>query len=84
MNLGAHPLFMIHSEGTENDKTYAHFLIQIAELLGISCGHLLMDAGHDSLDLHALIFVKIYAKTLILQRKSAKLPQFDSEKAITE
>ena len=56
MNLGAYPLFMIHSEGTENDKPYAHFLIQIAELLGVSCDRVLMDAGYDSLELHTLIF----------------------------
>ena len=45
LNLGAYPLFMIHSEGTENDKPYAHFMIQIAELLGVSCDRVLMDAG---------------------------------------
>ena len=52
--LNAYPLFMIHSEGTENDKTYAHFLIQIAELLGVSCDRVLMDAGYDSLELEKL------------------------------
>ena len=53
---------MIHSEGTENDKPYAHFLIQIAELLGLSCDRVLMDAGYDSLELQTLIFEKLHAK----------------------
>jgi len=37
-------MFMIHSEGTENDKPYAHFLIQIPEIpqekCQIECGAL--------------------------------------------
>ena len=45
---GAYPLFMIHSEGKENDKPYAHFLIKIAEHLGVSCDSVLMDAVYDS------------------------------------
>ena len=82
MNLGAYPLFMIHSEGTENDKPYAHFLIQIAELLGVSCDRVLMDAGYDSLELHTLIFEKLHAKPLIQLRSDAQLSQLGSEKTI--
>ena len=82
LNLGAYPLFMIHSEGTENDKPYAHFLIQIAELLGVSCDRVLMDAGYDSLELHTLIFEKLHAKTLIQLRSDAQLSQLGSEKTI--
>ena len=36
--MGAYPLFMIHSEGPEIDKLNAHFLIQIAEHIGVSWG----------------------------------------------
>ena len=82
LNLGAYPFFMIHSEGTENDKPYAHFLIQIAELLGVSCDRVLMDAGYDSLELHTLIFEKFHAKPLIQLRSDAQLSQLGSEKTI--
>ena len=82
LNLGAYPLFMIHSEGTENDKPYAHFLIKIAELLGVSCDRVLMDAGYDSLELHTLIFEKLHAKHLIQLRSDAQLSQLGSEKTI--
>ena len=82
LNLGAYPLFMIHSEGTENDKPYAHFSIQIAELLGVSCDRVLMDAGYDSLELHTLIFEKLHAKPPIQLRSDAQLSQLGSEKTI--
>ena len=84
LNLGAYPLFMIHSEGTENDKPYAHFLIQIAELLGVSCDRVLMDAGYDSLELHTLIFEKLHAKPIIQLRSDAQLSPLGSEKTITK
>ncbi len=58
------------------------FLIQIAELLSVSCDRVLMDAGYDSLELHTLIFEKLHAKPLIQLRSDAQLSQLGSEKTI--
>jgi len=51
LNLGDYPLFIIHFEGRENDKHYGTSLIQIAVLRGISCDHMLMDRGSNSIKL---------------------------------
>ena len=57
-------------------------MIQIAELLGVSCDRVLMYAGYDSLELQTLIFEKLHAKPLIQLRSDAQLSQLGSEKTI--
>lgn len=79
MNLGNYPLFMIHSEGNENDMFYGKSLIDIAQLMDLHPKNVLMDKGYDSIEMHTRIFEKLDALPVIQIRSNAVLNQAASK-----
>lgn len=82
LNLGTYPLFMLHSEGNENDMFYGKELIDIAHILDLHPKNVLMDKGYDSFEMHTRIFEKLDALPVIQIRSNAILNQAASESHI--
>jgi hypothetical protein len=82
LHLGNYPLFLIHSEGNENDKPYGEQLLEIAARMGIRPDSVLMDAGYDSFKLHALSYELFGATPMIQVRYDAVFAPEASEEAI--
>lgn len=82
LHLGNYPLFMLHSNGVENDMKYGRELIEIAHIIGIKPERVLMDKGYDSYEMHTLIFEKLDATPIIQLRVSAVIAKVASDDKI--
>jgi hypothetical protein len=82
LHYGNYPLFLIHSEGNENDKPYGEDLLEVAARMGIRPDSVLMDAGYDSFRLHALSYELLGATPMIQVRYDAVFAPEASEEAI--